>query len=100
MDLDNIHHRLAPSTRSLHHNGTQILQVGFSWRCTVSETYSEYREPEFETLQLHAGQEIDSATNARAPPIYASSSFCFNDSKVRSPPILKRIFSNANTAWR
>ncbi|CDO68515.1 hypothetical protein BN946_scf184998.g12 [Trametes cinnabarina] len=40
-----------------------------------------YKEPEFETLQLHAGQEIDSATNARAPPIYASTSFVFNNSK-------------------
>ncbi|KAH9850398.1 O-acetylhomoserine ami [Lenzites betulinus] len=40
-----------------------------------------FREPEFETLQLHAGQEIDSATNARAPPIYASTSFVFNNSK-------------------
>ncbi|TCD60646.1 Homocysteine synthase, partial [Steccherinum ochraceum] len=39
-----------------------------------------YREPEFETLQLHAGQEVDPATNARAPPIYASTSFVFNDS--------------------
>jgi O-acetylhomoserine/O-acetylserine sulfhydrylase len=26
----------------------------------------------FETLQLHAGQEPDSATNARAVPIYAT----------------------------
>ncbi|KHJ33187.1 putative o-acetylhomoserine -lyase protein [Erysiphe necator] len=34
----------------------------------------------FETLQLHAGQEIDTATNARAVPIYASTSFAFNDS--------------------
>ncbi|KAI5863408.1 O-acetylhomoserine ami [Durotheca rogersii] len=34
----------------------------------------------FETLQLHAGQEVDSATNARAVPIYASTSFVFNDS--------------------
>ena len=41
------------------------------------------REPEFETLQLHAGQEIDPATNARAPPIYATTSFVFNDSAVR-----------------
>lgn len=41
------------------------------------------REPEFETLQLHAGQEVDSATNARAPPIYATTSFVFNDSQVR-----------------
>ncbi|KAI9451243.1 O-acetylhomoserine ami [Russula earlei] len=38
-----------------------------------------YREPEFETLQLHAGQEPDPTTNARAPPIYASTSFVFND---------------------
>jgi hypothetical protein len=42
------------------------------------------REPEFETLQLHAGQDVDPATNARAPPIYASTSFVFNDSAVRS----------------
>ena len=42
-----------------------------------------YRTPEFETLQLHAGQEIDPATNARAVPIYASTSFSFNSSEVR-----------------
>ena len=42
------------------------------------------REPEFETLQLHAGQDVDPATNARAPPIYASTSFVFNDSAVRT----------------
>jgi hypothetical protein len=41
------------------------------------------REPEFETLQLHGGQDVDPATNARAPPIYASTSFVFNDSAVR-----------------
>ena len=41
------------------------------------------REPEFETLQVHAGQDVDSAKNARAPPIYASTSFVFNDSAVR-----------------
>lgn len=35
---------------------------------------------EFETLQLHAGQIPDPATNARAVPIYATSSFVFNDS--------------------
>ncbi|KAJ7036569.1 Cys/Met metabolism PLP-dependent enzyme-domain-containing protein [Mycena alexandri] len=37
-----------------------------------------YREPHFETLQLHAGQVVDSATNARAVPIYQSTSFVFN----------------------
>ncbi|KAI0250230.1 O-acetylhomoserine ami [Lactifluus subvellereus] len=39
------------------------------------------RQLEFETLQLHAGQGIDPATNARAPPIYASTSFVFNNSE-------------------
>ncbi|MCJ1347437.1 Homocysteine synthase [Peltigera leucophlebia] len=34
----------------------------------------------FETLQLHAGQEPDPATNSRAVPIYATTSFVFNDS--------------------
>lgn len=33
----------------------------------------------FETLQLHAGQVPDPTTNARAVPIYASTSFTFND---------------------
>ncbi|KAF9128351.1 Homocysteine synthase [Mortierella sp. GBA39] len=35
----------------------------------------------FDTLQVHAGQSPDSATNARAVPIYASSSFIFNNSE-------------------
>ena len=34
----------------------------------------------FETLQLHAGHEPDKATNSRAVPIYATTSFVFNDS--------------------
>ncbi|KAG8900550.1 Homocysteine synthase, partial [Tulasnella sp. 417] len=37
--------------------------------------------PEFDTLQLHAGHQPDSATNARAVPIYASTGFVFNSSK-------------------
>lgn len=36
----------------------------------------------FETLQLHAGQEEpDSATDARAVPIYATTSYVFKDSE-------------------
>ncbi|MCX8113887.1 MAG: O-acetylhomoserine aminocarboxypropyltransferase [Burkholderiaceae bacterium] len=37
--------------------------------------------PGFETLTLHAGQRPDPATGARAVPIYASTSFCFEDSE-------------------
>ncbi len=33
----------------------------------------------FETLQLHAGQEVDSTTNSRAVPIYQTASYVFND---------------------
>jgi O-acetylhomoserine (thiol)-lyase len=34
----------------------------------------------FETLALHAGQEVDPATGARAVPIYQTTSYVFNDS--------------------
>ncbi|PYH42785.1 O-acetylhomoserine aminocarboxypropyltransferase/cysteine synthase family protein [Aspergillus saccharolyticus JOP 1030-1] len=40
---------------------------------------SESKQPHFETLQLHAGQEPDPATKARAVPIYATTSYSFND---------------------
>ena len=45
---------------------------------TMSDKNRNWR---FETLQLHAGQEAaDPATDARAVPIYASTSFVFSDS--------------------
>ena len=37
--------------------------------------------PRFETLQLHAGQTADPVTNARAVPIYQTSSYVFNDAE-------------------
>lgn len=43
----------------------------------MSDQEQSYR---FETLQLHAGQEPDSATNSRAVPIYATTSYVFIDS--------------------
>ncbi|WP_287001637.1 PLP-dependent transferase, partial [Gordonia sp. UBA7860] len=33
----------------------------------------------FETKQIHAGQTADAATNARALPIYQTTSYTFND---------------------
>jgi len=36
---------------------------------------SQEHQFQFDTLQLHAGQTPDPATNARAVPIYATSSF-------------------------
>ncbi|KAJ7729578.1 Cys/Met metabolism PLP-dependent enzyme-domain-containing protein [Mycena metata] len=37
-----------------------------------------YREPDFETLQLHAGQEPDPVTNSRAVPIHQNTGYTFN----------------------
>ncbi|KAL4788425.1 Cys/Met metabolism PLP-dependent enzyme-domain-containing protein [Aspergillus varians] len=41
---------------------------------------SDPAQQHFETLQLHAGQEPDPTTNSRAVPIYATTSYTFNDS--------------------
>jgi len=44
-----------------------------------SESASSF--PGFETLALHAGQEPDPATNARAVPIYQTTSYVFDDAE-------------------
>ncbi|MBC8042893.1 MAG: O-acetylhomoserine aminocarboxypropyltransferase/cysteine synthase [Rhizobacter sp.] len=49
----------------------------------------------FETLQLHAGQEShDSATNARAVPIYQTTSYNFNDADHAADLFGLRKFGN------
>ncbi|KAH9927613.1 O-acetylhomoserine ami [Fomitopsis serialis] len=53
-----------------------------------------HKAPEFETLQLHAGQEPDPTTNARAPPIYATTSFVFNNSEHGADLFGLRTFGN------
>ena len=37
------------------------------------------RQFKFDTLQVHAGQQVDPATNARAVPIYQTTSYVFNN---------------------
>ena len=51
----------------------------------------------FETLQLHAGHSPDSATNARAVPIYASTSFTFNNSEHGANLFALKEFGNIYT---
>ncbi len=66
---------------------------------------SEPRTPGFDTLSLHAGGAPDTATGARATPIYLSTSFVFRDSDhaaslfnmERSGHVYSRI-SNPTTA--
>lgn len=51
----------------------------------------------FDTLQLHAGQEIDPATNSRAVPIYQTTSYVFNDSKHAANLFGLKEFGNIYT---
>ncbi len=51
----------------------------------------------YETLQLHAGQNPDPATNARAVPIYATTSYVFDDSKHGADLFALREFGNIYT---
>ncbi len=51
----------------------------------------------FETLQLHAGQEPDSATGSRAVPIYQTTSYVFNDSEHGANLFALKEFGNIYT---
>ena len=51
----------------------------------------------FDTLQLHAGQEPDSATNSRAVPIYQTSSYVFNNAEHGANLFALKEFGNIYT---
>ena len=51
----------------------------------------------FETLQLHAGQKIDPATNSRAVPIYQTTSYGFNNAEHAANLFGLREFGNIYT---
>lgn len=48
----------------------------------------------FETLQLHAGQQVDPATNARAVPIYQTTSYQFDDTEHAATLFALKEFGN------
>lgn len=54
-------------------------------------------ELRFETLQLHAGQEVDKTTHARALPIYQTTSYVFEDAKDGADLFGLRKFGNIYT---
>ena len=51
----------------------------------------------FDTLQLHAGQAVDPATNARAVPIYQTTSYVFNNSEHAANLFGLKEFGNIYT---
>jgi OAH/OAS sulfhydrylase len=57
----------------------------------------QQRQYKFETLQLHAGQAPDSATNSRAVPIYQTTSYTFNDTEHAATLFALKDFGNIYT---
>jgi len=55
------------------------------------------RKLHFETLQLHAGQKADPATNSRALPIYQTSSYVFNNADHAANLFALKEFGNIYT---
>ena len=51
----------------------------------------------FETLQLHAGQEVDPTTGSRAVPIYQTSSYVFKDAEHAANLFGLKEFGNIYT---
>src|SRR3954467_10980792 len=51
----------------------------------------------FETLQLHAGQQIDPTTKSRAVPIYQTTSYAFNNSEHAANLFGLKEFGNIYT---
>jgi O-acetylhomoserine (thiol)-lyase len=58
---------------------------------------SEPRQPGFETLALHGGQKADPTTNARAVPIYQTTSYLFNDTDHAANLFALKEFGNIYT---
>jgi len=60
-------------------------------------TNGKQRNFKFETLQLHAGQEPDPATNSRAVPIYQTTSYVFDDTEHAATLFALKDFGNIYT---
>src|ERR1039457_957388 len=52
---------------------------------------------QFETLQLHAGQEVDPTTGSRAVPIYQTTSYVFKNSEHGANLFALKEFGNIYT---
>jgi O-acetylhomoserine (thiol)-lyase len=61
------------------------------------QTVSTTNQLRYETLQLHAGQEVDKTTHSRALPIYQTSSYVFEDAKDGADLFGLRKFGNIYT---
>jgi O-acetylhomoserine/O-acetylserine sulfhydrylase len=67
------------------------------FRSKGSKKSSTEGKQRFETLQVHAGQSADPATNSRAVPIYQTTSYVFNDSEHAANLFGLKEFGNIYT---
>ncbi|GHE32851.1 O-acetylhomoserine aminocarboxypropyltransferase/cysteine synthase family protein [Sphingobacterium griseoflavum] len=58
---------------------------------------SSSKSHKFETLQIHAGQEVDPTTGARALPIYQTTSYVFNNAEHGANLFALKEFGNIYT---
>src|SRR5687768_8281685 len=58
---------------------------------------NDSKSPRFETLQIHAGQSPAAGTNARAVPIYQTTSFTFDDAAHGARLFAMQEFGNIYT---
>jgi O-acetylhomoserine (thiol)-lyase len=58
---------------------------------------SKTKKYRYETLQLHAGQEVDKTTNSRAVPIYQTTSYVFDDAQHAADLFALQKFGNIYT---
>jgi len=63
----------------------------------ASDNNTDGKQLHFDTLAIHGGQEPDSATNARAVPIYQTTSYIFNDAEHAARLFALQEFGNIYT---
>jgi O-acetylhomoserine (thiol)-lyase len=72
-------------------NRSRVFPIGAKW------VVSEKNPMQFETLALHAGQDVDPTTKARAVPIYQTTSYVFDDAAHAGRLFALQEFGNIYT---
>ncbi len=79
-----------------------MLSVFLSFKLRINSYKKNHKKIimsklKFETLQVHAGLEVDQTTHSRALPIYQTSSYVFTDAKDGADLFALRKFGNIYT---
>ena len=75
----------------------QVLRNQIVFNNSKKETTMSTTPYQFETLQLHAGQEVDATTGSRAVPIYQTTSYVFKNAEHGANLFALKEFGNIYT---